>query len=583
MVDEAAMVDTRNMAMLTAHAYAAGAKLILVGDDRQLSSIERGGMFGVLKDRYGAAELAEVRRQHKNDDRRASELMATGNFHDALARYDNKGAIHWTRTQPEARSALVAQWAKDNSADPSKSRFVFAYTNVDVRELNAAIRGVRKERGELGRDHELQTPRGREDWAAGDRIQFTATDKKRDIYNGNAGTVQIMDDTRMIVRLDGRNGKLVEFDAKEFQDFRHGYAGTIYKGQGRTLDQTYLYHSEHWRSAAGYVALTRHRDKAELFVARNTAPDLKQLARQMARVDDRRAASRFYQADERSPVRPLTPKELAARFDPEGGARRQQEAETSKRQRSNARLAVRATKMATNPSAIQNTPRTYRGFVPPGSDRQPARSPARREPEAESRYPGIQRQDMAGSQRQEADKGQTPPVVSATVTPANDASKPLTVENGKAAKPRTSYHGFTPAGADRPPAHSLTTHEPDRYPGIQRQDMAGSQRKQSDKSQLPPAHPLASREPDRYPGIQRQDMARRQREESDKRQTPGVDAVSRATRAANKAASPLTADERSMAKPAKHRESFTPLGEDRPPNGRGGTHERGGGRGGRTR
>ena len=79
-----------------------------------------------------------------------------------------------------------------------------------------------------------------------------------------------------------------------FRQFRHGYAGTIYKGQGRTLDQTYLYHSEHWRSAASYVALTRHRDKAELFVATNTARDVTQLARQMARVDERRAASQFY-------------------------------------------------------------------------------------------------------------------------------------------------------------------------------------------------------------------------------------------------------------------------------------------------
>src|SRR5208282_3922377 len=66
--------------------------------------------------------------------------------------------------------------------------------------------------------------------------------------------------------------------------------------QGRTLDQTYLYHSEHWRSAASYVALTRHRDKAEVFVARNTAPDLKELARQMARVDNRKAASHYFQA-----------------------------------------------------------------------------------------------------------------------------------------------------------------------------------------------------------------------------------------------------------------------------------------------
>src|SRR6185312_3247425 len=94
------------------------------------------------------------------------------------------------------------------------------------------------------------------------------------------------------------------FDAARFDKFRHGYAGTIYKGQGRTLDQTYLYHSEHWRSAASYVALTRHRDKAELFVATNTAADLQQLARQVARVDERRAASQFNIQPERQRTYP---------------------------------------------------------------------------------------------------------------------------------------------------------------------------------------------------------------------------------------------------------------------------------------
>jgi ATP-dependent exoDNAse (exonuclease V) alpha subunit len=84
MVDEAAMLDTKLMAMLTSHAHEAGAKLILIGDDRQLSSIDRGGMFGALKDRHGAAQLSEVKRQHKIDDRRAAEMMAEGNFHDAL-------------------------------------------------------------------------------------------------------------------------------------------------------------------------------------------------------------------------------------------------------------------------------------------------------------------------------------------------------------------------------------------------------------------------------------------------------------------------------------------------------------------
>jgi Ti-type conjugative transfer relaxase TraA len=297
MVDEAAMIDTKLMAQVTTFANEANAKLILVGDDRQLSSIDRGGMFAVLKDRRGAAELSEVRRQSRNDDRRAAELMAEGNFHDALARYDEKGGIKWTRTQEEAQASLVRKWAADTKADPAKTRFVFAYTNDDVSKINFAIRRVRQERGELGEDHKFETARGQEAYATGDRIQIIGTDKKRGLLNGHAGTVAKIVDTTIHLKLDGRAGRVIAFDAEEFKDFRHGYAGTIYKGQGRTLDQTYLYHSEHWRSAASYVALTRHRDNAEVFVARNTAPTLKELARQMARVDNRKAASHYYAAD----------------------------------------------------------------------------------------------------------------------------------------------------------------------------------------------------------------------------------------------------------------------------------------------
>jgi Ti-type conjugative transfer relaxase TraA len=313
-VDEAAMLDTKLMAMVTAHANEAGTKLILVGDDRQLSSIDRGGMFGALKDRHGAAELSEVKRQHKNDERRASEMMAAGDFHDALGIYQQKGAIQWTRTQGEARAALIEQWAKDSAAAPDKTRFVFAYTNDDVDRLNAELRAVRRERGELGEDRMLDTAHGRAAFAAGDRIQFTGTDKKAGIQNGRAGRIEAIEGTSVTVKLDGRQGMILTFDAAAFAHFRHGYAGTIYRGQGRTLDQTYLYHSEHWRSAASYVALTRHRDKTALFVARNTAADLKQLARQMGRVDDRRAASMFHSRDRIGPVRPLTARQILEKF-----------------------------------------------------------------------------------------------------------------------------------------------------------------------------------------------------------------------------------------------------------------------------
>ncbi len=322
MVDEAAMVDTKMMAMISAHADTARAKLILVGDDRQLSSIERGGMYGVLKDRYGAAELSEVRRQHKNDDRRAAEMMAEGNFHDALGIYQARSAIAWTRTQDEARAALVETWAKDSAADPGKSRFVFAYTNDDVGKLNVDLREVRRQRGELGEDHRLRSKDGIAAFAVEDRIQFTATDKKQGLFNGAAGTVQSIEGSQITVKLDGRAGELRRFDNEVFSEFRHGYAGTIYKGQGRTLDQTYLYHSEHWRSAASYVALTRHQDKAELFVATNTAADVRQLARQMARVEERRAASHFHHGQDDDTLKPLGPEALMAELSvrPSSGA-----------------------------------------------------------------------------------------------------------------------------------------------------------------------------------------------------------------------------------------------------------------------
>jgi ATP-dependent exoDNAse (exonuclease V) alpha subunit len=200
------------------------------------------------------------------------------------------------------------------AAAPEKSRFVFAYTNDDVARLNTELRDVMRRRGELGTDHKLPTADGKQSFAAGDRIQIVATDKARRLYNGTVGTVQEIQGTKLTVEFDGRKARPIEFDANEFQKFRHGYAGTIYKGQGRTLDETYLYHSEHWRSAASYVALTRHRDATHLFVARNTAADLTQLARQMARVDDRRAASQFHHTYELGLTQPLTPREVVARF-----------------------------------------------------------------------------------------------------------------------------------------------------------------------------------------------------------------------------------------------------------------------------
>jgi hypothetical protein len=214
---------------------------------------------------------------------------------------------------------------------------VLAQTNDDVNQLNVALRDVRKRRDELGAEQEIDTAHGRFAFAVGDRIQFTGTDRKQGISNGRAGTIEALDGTHLAVTLDGRKAKTINFDAANFDKFRHGYAGTVYKAQGKTLDQTYLYHSEHWRSASSYVALTRHREQTALFVARNTAKDVRELARQMSRTDERRAASMFHPAQQIDTPE-LTAAEILARFSADMAPRKDQTMQTPQDQPQNPRF-----------------------------------------------------------------------------------------------------------------------------------------------------------------------------------------------------------------------------------------------------
>ena len=305
-VDEAAMLDAKVTGELMTEARRAGAKVVLAGDDRQLASIERGGLFSELKTRHGSAEITEVTRQAVDWQRQAARDMSEGRVEEAVRAFARNKAITWTERQDEARAALVRRWKEDTAEKPDASRFVFAYTNKDVDALNGELRQVRRERGELGPDHTLATKHGEALFAVGDRVQFTDTLKGARIYNGNAGMITGIDPKTGLVRatLDGSTsgeGREVGWSVSEFDGFRHGYAGTIYKGQGKTLDHTYLLHSHHWRQASSYVALTRQRESAQIFAATETARDLRQLARQMARGEVKSASVAWATRDELAP------------------------------------------------------------------------------------------------------------------------------------------------------------------------------------------------------------------------------------------------------------------------------------------
>ena len=111
-VDEAGMLSTKHLAAVTAAARTAGAKLILAGDDQQLASIERGGLFGALREQHGAAELHEVVRVSNAEQKRAFNLMHKGEFLPALGIFARQGAINWSGRQDEAFVGLVKRMGR---------------------------------------------------------------------------------------------------------------------------------------------------------------------------------------------------------------------------------------------------------------------------------------------------------------------------------------------------------------------------------------------------------------------------------------------------------------------------------------
>ena len=307
-VDEAAMVDSDTMARLFQAAAQSGAILRLAGDDRQFESVARGGLFSELVRRHRPAELREVRRQAEEWQARASEQYAAGNIHSALAAYAARGAVQFTETQEEARQALLDAVAADERAAPGKVRFIYASTNEEVEKLNAGRQsGLRIRRLVLNPNdilmfmgQKFQTVRGEVSIAPEERIQFYATNHKVGVFTSEFGTVRAVQKNQIEVEKD--NGQRIVFDPREFDGWGLGYAGTAYKGQGKTQPETYAFydHPYAWDSRAAYVTGTRHVDQTKLFVSRQLAPDIATLAAQITRPREYRGSSMFYEA--RAPV-----------------------------------------------------------------------------------------------------------------------------------------------------------------------------------------------------------------------------------------------------------------------------------------
>jgi Ti-type conjugative transfer relaxase TraA len=273
-VDEAGMIDTRRMAKLLDHAARARAKVVLIGDERQVPAVEAGGSFAGLADRLGAVELSQVHRQTQAWDRSALDELRHGDLSEWIAAYDRHGRLVPCRSADEQTRTLVSDWYVAAREHGMEETVMLAGRRDEVADLNYLARTTRVVAGELD-DATALTVEGRS-FAQGDRVLALRNqpvdrvdhDGRHLLRNGNRATVVGIDHQAVELTVQLDNGPTVRLPSDYLADGHvdHGYAMTIHKSQGMTTGRSFVLASPDLARELGYVAASRHTDEARFYV-----------------------------------------------------------------------------------------------------------------------------------------------------------------------------------------------------------------------------------------------------------------------------------------------------------------------------
>ena len=261
--DEAAMVDSRTIARLLDHAQASGAKVVLVGDEKQLHEIGPGGAFAGLRHRLGAHTLTENRRQALAWERSALTDLRSGDLDAALAAYSEHGRVVTAATAPDVRDRLVADWWAAGLAN--EQALMIAARWVDVEDLNHRARTRMLAAGQL---HGQELEGGDRVFQVGDRVLALRNDKRRGLTNGSLGTIVALELAEHTIRVRLDSGDIATVTARYLDagHLAHGYATTAHKAQGLTCDRALLLGNDSLYRELGYVGMSRGRLGNHLYV-----------------------------------------------------------------------------------------------------------------------------------------------------------------------------------------------------------------------------------------------------------------------------------------------------------------------------
>jgi conjugative relaxase-like TrwC/TraI family protein len=261
-VDEAAMVGTRKLARLLAHADAARAKVVLVGDPCQLPEIDAGGAFRGLQRRLGTSRLIDNRRQTQAWERSALAELRAGDADRAVDGYLQHQRIHQAPTSDRTRELLVEHWL--NARAEGNDALMVAARLADVDDLNRRARGALQAQGRLGRDQVVLAGRA---YACGDVVLGLRNDYRLGLLNGTRAIIDRIDiDGRHLVAATNHGSVVIPFAYAAAGHLTHGYATTVHKAQGATVDRCFVLVDETASREHAYTAVSRGRHGNDLFV-----------------------------------------------------------------------------------------------------------------------------------------------------------------------------------------------------------------------------------------------------------------------------------------------------------------------------
>ncbi len=294
-VDEAGMVGTSDYLELFKVARKYNCQLILAGDERQLTSIERSGMFEVFTKKFGSYILSDIRRQSQAWGRQMAMCFAEKDIIGGVQLLAKNQGLKFNGILQQSIDRLVNDWS--NSQFPVEERLIITVGNKEVAALNLEIRKLLKEQKVLtGREYRRITfdqQLGKElaeDYMKGDRIIFKTSNKELQTKNGEFATLIAVSQNKFTAKTD--KGQTIIFNPQDI-NFKHGYASTVYKAQGASIKDVYVLHNLAGNSRSSYVEMTRYIEQVGLYANMDATKGAAGLISQLSRINDKSASIGF--------------------------------------------------------------------------------------------------------------------------------------------------------------------------------------------------------------------------------------------------------------------------------------------------